>query len=118
MQGSAAQDFPTRPFTIVLPVPPGGIVDMAARLASEHLTQALGQSVVVDKRAGASGNIAYGNVPQAAPEAFTLLASYSMYPGGHPSMFSNSCCTDQSFTQLHMLSLHTITSALIPPLHI
>src|SRR3546814_14688141 len=88
MQGSAAQDFPTRPFTIVLPVPPGGIVDMAARLASEPLTQALGQSVVVDNRAGASGNIAYGHVEQAAPDGYTLLASYSMYHAGNPSLFS------------------------------
>jgi tripartite-type tricarboxylate transporter receptor subunit TctC len=85
----AQTDFPTRPITIVVPVPPGGIVDMAARLASEPLTHALKQSVVVDNRTGASGNIAYALVAGAKPDGYTLLASYSMYHVGNPTMFKD-----------------------------
>ena len=83
-----AAEFPTHPITIVVPVPPGGIVDLAARLASEPLTRALGQATVVDNRTGASGNIAYNMVAAAPPDGYTLLASYSMYHAGNPSMFT------------------------------
>jgi tripartite-type tricarboxylate transporter receptor subunit TctC len=105
VQVAAAQDFPARPITIVVPVPPGGIVDMAARLASEPLTQALNQTVVVDNRAGASGNIAYAHVAQAAPDGYTLLASYSMYHAGNPSLFNDLRWKAESFTPVAMLAV-------------
>ncbi|WP_159917642.1 tripartite tricarboxylate transporter substrate binding protein [Pantoea sp. 18069] len=100
-----AQDFPARPITIVVPVPPGGIVDMAARLASEPLTRALGQPVVIDNRAGASGNIAYGMVAAAKPDGYTLLASYSMYHVGNPSMFSGLRWSAASFKPIGMVAV-------------
>lgn len=102
---STAQDYPTHPVTIVVPVPPGGIVDMAARLASEPLTSALGQPVVIDNRAGASGNIAYGLVAGAQPDGYTLLASYSMYHVGNPSMFSNLRWSAESFKPVGMVAV-------------
>ena len=102
---AVAQDYPSRPISIVVPVPPGGIVDMAARLASDPLTQALGQSVVVDNRAGASGNIAYGIVAGAKPDGYTLLASYSMYHVGNPSMFSGLRWNADSFTPVGMVAV-------------
>ena len=102
---AAAQDFPSRPITIVVPVPPGGIVDMAARLASEPLTRALGSPVVVENRAGASGNIAYGIVAGAKPDGYTLLASYSMYHVGNPSMFSGLRWNADSFKPVGMVAV-------------
>ena len=102
---AAAQDFPSRPITIVVPVPPGGIVDMAARLASEPLTRALGSPVVVENRAGASGNIAYGIVAGAKPDGYTLLASYSMYHVGNPSMFSGLRWNAESFKPVGMVAV-------------
>lgn len=104
MQAALAQDYPNRPITIVVPVPPGGIVDMAARLASEPLTRALGQSVVADNRAGASGNIAYGHAAHAKPDGYTLLASYSMYHVGNPSLFTNLRWNAESFTPVAMVA--------------
>jgi tripartite-type tricarboxylate transporter receptor subunit TctC len=100
-----AQDYPSRPISIVVPVPPGGIVDMAARLAGDPLTQALGQSVVIDNRAGASGNIASGIVAAAKPDGYTLLASYSMYHVGNPSMFSGLRWNADSFKPIGMVAV-------------
>ena len=102
---ATAQDFPSRPISIIVPVPPGGIVDMAARLAGEPLTQALGQSVIVENRAGASGNIAYGMVAAAKPDGYTLLASYSMYHVGNPSMFSGLRWNADSFKPVGMIAV-------------
>ena len=100
-----APDVPARPISIIVPVPPGGIVDMAARLAGDPLTRALGQSVVVENRAGASGNIAYGLVAAAKPDGYTLLASYSMYHVGNPSMFSGLRWNAESFKPVGMVAV-------------
>ena len=70
-----AQTFPDRPITIVVPVPPGGLVDASARLLTEPLNRVTGQSIIIDNRQGASGNIAYQFVAKSKPDGYTLLAS-------------------------------------------
>ena len=68
-----AQDFPNRPITLVVAYPPGGGADAIGRLIGQKLQENLGKSVVIDNRAGFSGNIGAAYVAKAAPDGYTLL---------------------------------------------
>ena len=67
-----AQAWPTRPVKITVAYPPGGVADSIARLLADRLTPLLGQSVVVDNKAGASGSIGMDAVAKAAPDGYSL----------------------------------------------
>ncbi len=79
--------YPQRPITLIVPTAPGGSTDFTARLIVEPLSKALGQSVVVDNKPGASGNIGNQLVARAKPDGYTLLVSYSGYHVGNPHLF-------------------------------
>ena len=68
-----AQDYPNKPLRLIVPYPPGGAVDLTARLLSQRLTQALGQSIVVENRPGAAGHLGAEQVSKAAADGYTLL---------------------------------------------
>ena len=70
-----AADYPTRPIRIVSPFPPGGSVDLVARLVGADLSKALGQQVVIDNRSGASGMIGTEVAAKSAPDGYTLLVN-------------------------------------------
>jgi tripartite-type tricarboxylate transporter receptor subunit TctC len=70
--GSLAQTYPSRPITLVVPFPPGGSTDAAARIMAERMRVPLGQPVVVENIGGAGGSIAVGRVARAAPDGYTF----------------------------------------------
>lgn len=69
----AAHSYPDRPVRMIVAVPPGGPADILARLVSPRLTDGLGQTVVVDNRPGANGNIAYEMAARALPDGHTFV---------------------------------------------
>lgn len=87
VSGAALAAFPERPITVVVPVPPGGIIDQVTRIIAPAMSKALGQTIVVENRPGASGNIAATSVARSKPEGYTLLAGYSMFHVGNPVMY-------------------------------
>jgi tripartite-type tricarboxylate transporter receptor subunit TctC len=77
---SSAQAWPQKSVTIVVPFPPGGSTDMIGRVIGQKLTDKMGQSFVVDNRAGATGAIGAGLVKRAAPDGYTfMVASIAVY---------------------------------------
>ena len=71
--GSAqAQTYPSRQITLIVPFPPGGSTDVAARILAEHMRARLGQPVVIENVGGAGGSIAVGRLARAAPDGYTI----------------------------------------------
>jgi tripartite-type tricarboxylate transporter receptor subunit TctC len=70
--GAQAQTYPSRPITLVVPFPPGGSTDAAARIMAERMRAPLGQPVVIENIGGAGGSIAVGRVARAAPDGYTF----------------------------------------------
>ena len=77
----AAAEWPARTITIMHGFPPGGPSDVVARIIADGLSKALGQSVIVESRTGASGTLAAAQVARAAPDGYILL----IIPSGHPT---------------------------------
>lgn len=67
-----AEDYPTKPITMIVPYPPGGGVDLIGRLVAQRLTAALGQQVIVENRGGAGGMIGTRDLAKAAPDGYTV----------------------------------------------
>jgi tripartite-type tricarboxylate transporter receptor subunit TctC len=69
---SRAQNYPTRPVTMILPYPAGGTADVVARLVSEGMRRQLGQSIIIENVGGGDGNIGAGRAARAKPDGYTL----------------------------------------------
>jgi tripartite-type tricarboxylate transporter receptor subunit TctC len=72
---AAAQTWPAKPVRMLVPFPPGGGVDFAARIVGKHLADRLGQSVIIENRAGANGIIALEALKGAVPDGYTIAAA-------------------------------------------
>jgi tripartite-type tricarboxylate transporter receptor subunit TctC len=78
-QPSQAADYPDRNITLVVPSPPGGGTDTQARILAPKLGELLGQTIIIENRGGASGNIGAQAVAKAPPDGYTLLAMISSH---------------------------------------
>jgi tripartite-type tricarboxylate transporter receptor subunit TctC len=111
-----AQSLPSKPITLIVPNPPGGVVDTAARVVSQPLGQLLKHTIVVDNRPGGSGNIAYQAVARSAPDGATLLVSYSAYHTANPSLMTKLPWAPKDFTPVALLVTATNVIAVHPSL--
>ena len=109
-----ADAYPSKPITLVVPNPPGGLVDTSARLVSEPLARLTGQSVVVDNKPGGSGNLAYGNVARSAKDGYTVLVSYSGYHIANPILMDKLPWELKDLTPIGLITVATNVIAVHP----
>jgi tripartite-type tricarboxylate transporter receptor subunit TctC len=112
--GQAADPFPSKPITLIVPNPPGGLVDTSARLVSEPLARVIGQSVVVDNKPGGSGNLAYGLVARAPKDGHTVLVSYSGYHIANPILMDKLTWDLKDLTPIGLITVATNVIAVHP----
>ncbi len=86
---SASNNYPSKSVNMVIPFPPGGPTDVTGRVLAEKLTLALNQSVVVDNRPGASGNIAAQMVARALPDGYTIFFTTGGTQAINPFLYKN-----------------------------
>lgn len=84
-----AQNFPSRPITIVVPFPPGGVTDTTARVLEAGLAKELGQPVVIENKGGSGGNIGTQQVARSEPDGHTLLLVPNATVAMNPYTFKN-----------------------------
>ena len=83
---AGSPSFPTRPVRVVVAFTPGGGTDIIARIVAQRLGERWGQPVVVENRAGASGNIGTDLVARSAPDGYTLLMAFSSH-ASNPALY-------------------------------
>jgi tripartite-type tricarboxylate transporter receptor subunit TctC len=86
---AAAQTYPSRPVTLVVPFPPGGVIDTTARVIESELSKELGQPVVIENKGGSGGNIGTHLVSRAQPDGHTLLMAPNSVLVTNPFTFKN-----------------------------
>src|SRR3954453_12223261 len=85
---AAAQSYPSRPITLIVPFPPGGSTDVGARIVADHMSRTLGQQVIVQNVSGAGGTTGSTRAMRADPDGYTILmgqmgthaAAVALYP--------------------------------------
>jgi tripartite-type tricarboxylate transporter receptor subunit TctC len=101
----AAQDYPTRPVTIIVPQPPGGGTDIITRIIAQQLSIQLGQPFVVENRTGAGTVVGTAAAANATPDGYTLVTGLSANMAVNPSLFANLAYDPvRDFTPVGMLA--------------
>ena len=102
---ASAQDYPTRPITLVVAQPPGGGTDIIARIIAQQLSIQLNQPVVVENRPGAGTVVGTAAVANAAPDGYTLITGLTANMAVNPSLFAHlSYDPIRDFTPVSMLA--------------
>jgi tripartite-type tricarboxylate transporter receptor subunit TctC len=85
--GACAQNYPVKPVRLIAPFPPGGSTDLIARLVAQRLSEALGQQVIVENRAGAGGTIGVEIAAKSPPDGYTIVMGHVGTFGFNPSLY-------------------------------
>ena len=103
---AVAQSYPTRPIRLVIPFPPGGATDTMLRPIADHLSEKLGQPVVLDNRGGAGGTIGTDLVAKAKPDGYTLLVGIISPMAVNVALFAGKLPYDprKDFTPVTMIT--------------
>ncbi|MDM0035007.1 tripartite tricarboxylate transporter substrate binding protein [Variovorax sp. J22P271] len=114
---SFAQTYPTKPITLVVPASPGGAIDLSARLIGQKLTDAWGQSVVIDNRAGATGIIGTDLVAKSPPDGQMLAlvaSSHAINPGMVKKLPFDTVRSFEPVVLTHVVPLVLVVSPTLP----
>ena len=87
---AGAQDYPSRVVKIIVPFPPGGNPDLAARLVAQRMSVDFGQSVIVENKPGANGSIGASDVAKARPDGYTCWSPISGFSASIPASMKTS----------------------------
>lgn len=110
-----AQGYPQRNITVIVPFSPGGSTDILARIVARHLQDAFGQTVVVENRTGASGNLGAAAAARAAPDGYTILFDpMSTHTINHALMANMPFDGVKDFTPITLLAYVTNTMVIHP----
>ncbi len=116
---SSGQQYPNRPIRIIVPFPPGGTTDIAARLAGQELSRSLKQPIIIDNRPGANGNLGADLAAKSAPDGYTLLHGNLGILGINPSIYRNlPYSSDKDFTPVSRLAISPLLLIVNPSLKI
>ena len=114
-----AQDYPSKPVTLVVPFAPGGSSDVISRFVGQKLSEMWKQSVIIDNKAGGGGQIAMSGVARAAPDGYTLILGHIGTLAVNPSMFEKlSYDYKKEFKPVAMLAIVPSAIAVNPALPI
>ena len=114
-----AQDYPSKPVTLVVPFAPGGSSDVISRFVGQKLSEMWKQSVIIDNKAGGGGQIAMSGVARAAPDGYTLILGHIGTLAVNPSMFEKlSYDYKKEFKPVAMLAVVPSAIAVNPALPI
>ena len=86
---AAAQGYPQRPITMIVPFAPGGPTDVVARIVGDNMSRTLGQQVIVENVAGAGGTTGITRAAQAAPDGYTIMMGHMGTHGAAPALYPN-----------------------------
>jgi tripartite-type tricarboxylate transporter receptor subunit TctC len=103
--GALAQSFPTRPIRLVVPYPPGGPLDLAARALAESMRETLG-AVIVENRTGAGGNVGADHIAKSAPDGYSLLIGAVATHAINPSLYARMPYdAERDFTPISLIAV-------------
>jgi tripartite-type tricarboxylate transporter receptor subunit TctC len=108
---ASAQSYPSRPITIIVPTPPGGATDSVARVLAEHMRTTLGQSLIVENVAGASGTLGSRRAARAAPDGYTICLGGWAFNVLNAAIFTLPVDLSKDFEPIAIVEFHSFMLA-------